>query len=181
MGRNPFIAGGKSGTGYPGLAQWGDGIALTRNRLRWFRVLRGQQGIGMLETLAALGILGFIGLAFMTALSVSFKGTEITDEQVTAENLARAQLEYIRDQDYCIPPSTPYTIPGDGTCGTYDVPPPGITPSTGYTNTLEIADYCDGQGPVGGCYDVQEIQKLTARVSRDGKLVTKVEDLKTNR
>ena len=144
-----------------------------------------QRGIGMLETLLALGVLGFVGLAFMTALSVSFKSTEITDEQVTAENLARTQLEYIRDQDYCVPPTTPYIItdPEDVGCVDYNVPP-GIIPITlpsGYTITLEIADFCDGQGPVGGCYSVQEIQKLTARVFRDGKLVTKVEDLKTNR
>ncbi len=156
---------------------------MARNWRGWFRVLRAQQGIGMLETLAALGILGFVGVSFMTALSASFKSTEITDEQVTAENLVRTQLEYIRDQDYCIPDPTPtpYIIP-PGTCGTYDVPPPGVSPPSSYTITLEIADYCDGQGPEpGGCYSVQEIQKLTARVSHDGKLVTKIEDLKTNR
>ncbi len=155
---------------------------MTGKWLKRPRLLRGGNGIGLLETMLALGVLGFIGVAFMTALSVSFKSTEISEEQVTAEDLARTQLEYIRDQDYCIPPTTPYIIPQDGGCGTYDVPPPGLTLPSGYTITLEITEYCDGQGPEpGGCYDVQEIQKLTARVFRDGGLVTEIADLKTNR
>ncbi len=155
---------------------------MTRKWLKRPRLLRGGNGIGLLETLVALGVLGFIGVAFMTALGVGFKSTQISEEQVTAENLARTQLEYIRDQGYCIPPSTPYIIPQDGGCGTYDVPPPGLTPPSPYTITFEIAEYCDGLGPEpGGCYNVEEIQKLTAMVFHDGGLVTKIEDLKTNR
>lgn len=147
-----------------------------------------QRGIGMLETLLALGVLGFVGVAFMTALGVSFKSTDINDEQVTGENLVRTQLEYIRDQDYCLPdpaptPSTPYTIPTDGGCvaagATYDVPPPGVTLPPGYTITLEIAQYCGGEPEV--CYAVAQIQKLTARVFHGGKPVAKIEDLKTYR
>ncbi len=147
------------------------------------RLLRGGNGIGLLETVVALGVLGFIGVAFMTALGVSFKSTQISEEQVMSEDLARTQLEYIRDQDYCIPPATPYVIPQDGGCGSYNVPPPGLTPPSLYTITLEIAEYCDGLGPEepGGCYNVQEIQKLTAMVFHDGGPVTKIEDLKTNR
>ncbi|MEE9201874.1 MAG: type II secretion system protein, partial [Dehalococcoidia bacterium] len=75
-----------------------------------------RSGFGLLETVLALGVLGFIGVAFATALSVSFKSTQISEEQVTGENLARTQLEYIRDQGYCFPASTPYTIPTDGGC-----------------------------------------------------------------
>jgi type II secretory pathway pseudopilin PulG len=157
---------------------------LSRKWLKRPWLLRGGNGIGLLETLVALGVLGFIGVAFMTALGVSFKSTEISEEQVIAEDLARTQLEYIRDQGYCIPGGvTPYIIPQDGACGTYDVPPPGLTPPSLYTITLEITEYCDGLGPEepGGCYDVVQFQKLTARVFHDGGLVTKIEDMKTNR
>jgi type II secretory pathway pseudopilin PulG len=154
---------------------------LSRKWLKRPRFARGGSGLGLLETVVALGVLGFIGVAFMTALSSSFKGTDITKEQVMAENLARTQLEYIRDQSYCIPPGAPYFIP-PGSCGTYEVPPTGVTLPPRYSIIVGVHEYCDGQGPEpGGCYDVQEIQNVTAAVFHDGELVTKIDDLKTNR
>ena len=122
----------------------------------------------MMEVLVALGILGFIGVAFMTALATAFRGTDITDEQVTAENLARAQLEYLREQ--------PFELDLDYTNNGY-VPPPGVTLPAGYTMTVVASQFCDG----AECRPTDEIQRITARVSRDGTVIKWLEDLKTIR
>ena len=136
-----------------------------------------QRGFTLLETLVAMGILGFVGVAFMTALFTGFTTTDMNDKLVTAENLVRAQLEYSRGQDYFVPPTVPYLIPPGNDPSAYTVPPPSVTLPFGYDVTVEVAQYCDDSG----CYLVDEMQQITARAFHDGKLVSRVSDLKTNR
>ena len=137
--------------------------------MRRLRIWRGSdRGFSMLETIIAVAILGAIGVGFMTALATTVLSTDITDEQLTAENLLRTQMEYIRDQAFV-----------DSGPGSYDayVPPAGITLPTGYTITVVAEQYCDSTQ----CYPTGEIQKITARVFRDGVIVKRLEDLKTKR
>ncbi len=141
------------------------------------RRMTAQRGFTLIESLVAMGILGFIGVAFMSALYTNFNATDITDKSVIAENLSRAQLEYISNQDYFVPPSVPYLIPPGNDTGAYSVPPPGVTPPSEYTLTLEITQYCDGSG----CYPINQIQKITAKILRQGEFVRKLSNLKTNR
>ncbi len=49
---------------------------------------RGQRGIGLMEVLVAVAILGFIGASVVAALSTNYRATRITDEKVTAASLA---------------------------------------------------------------------------------------------
>ncbi len=138
-----------------------------------------ERGLTMVETIMGLAVLGLVGAEFMTALSSSFHFTEINDEKVIAENLIRSELEYLRGQTYCEPGSTPYVIPTDGDCGTYAVPPAGITTLEGYTLTVELNTYCCDALSVP--YPIAELQQVTASVRRDGMLVSRVSDLKTKR
>lgn len=145
--------------------------------------LRGQRGLTLLEVIVGLAILGAVGVAFMSGLTGAFRAEDITQEHVKAENLARAQLEYIRYCAYYIPPSVPYTLPsGSPPCtppvsSPYTVPPPGASIPSGYSITVTVGQYCDATPT---CYDISQIQKNTVRVLRDGKGLTTVEDLKTN-
>ncbi|MBI4328977.1 MAG: type II secretion system protein [Chloroflexi bacterium] len=136
-----------------------------------------QGGFTLIETLIALGLLGFIGVAFMSSMTSSLGATDLTDVRVTGENLVRAQLEYIRRQAYFRPPTAPYLIPPENAPGAYAVPPPGITPPPGYLMTLEIAQYCDSTG----CYPLDQIELVTAKVTREGRPITHVSNLKTKR
>lgn len=56
----------------------------------------------MIEVIVAVAILGAIGVVFMNAMATSFRSTGIQDEQITAESLARTQLEIIKASDYLV-------------------------------------------------------------------------------
>jgi len=73
--------------------------------MRWlgkekFRLLRGQQGIGLIETVVALALLGLIGVAFLNGLTTTSNAVMISQERVIAESLAKSQLEDIKAQGY---------------------------------------------------------------------------------
>jgi len=61
---------------------------------------KGERGISIVEVLIALGVLGIIAATFLTALAVSGNSVIMTDEDATAESIARSQMEYIREQQY---------------------------------------------------------------------------------
>lgn len=87
--------------------------------MRWLseariRFLQGQSGISLLEVLVAIGILGFIGVAFMTSLNTAYRSVGTLDEQTQAEALARSQIEDIKDSAWLTDGQYP---------GTIDLPP----------------------------------------------------------
>ena len=129
-----------------------------------------QGGFGLLEMLVAVGILAMVGVAFMAALGTGYQSQDLTRERVTGENLARAALEKIR--------SLPYedtAIPSPYEDDLLTVPTP-----VGYSISVTTEDFC---APEPGCLPVTDfnIQKNTVTVSRGGKMVVSVEDLKARR
>ncbi len=54
----------------------------------------------MLETLAALVILGLVSVAFVQGLVVTSQGTGLHERRVIALNLAQSQVEYIKSQEF---------------------------------------------------------------------------------
>ncbi len=73
--------------------------------MRWlgkerFRFLRGQRGIGFVETLVALAILATIGVVFLNGLFTTSKIVAISQESVAVESLAKSQIEFIKSQAY---------------------------------------------------------------------------------
>ena len=129
--------------------------------MRWLRqarlrFLRGRIGISLIETVVALGILGLIGVAFLTALSTTSKSTDLYQQRVTAASLAQSQLEIVKAAPYDdIPPyygdvSSPVSVP------------------PGYNITISTV-----QQEVGK-------QEITVAVSRDGHSLLKLTTLKVN-
>lgn len=110
-----------------------------------------QRGSSLLETLIALGILGAVAGAVLSALSTGSMSTATLDEQVTVESLARTQLETIK--------SSPYDPAGDYL--PMDIPGYSIS-----VNTVIIAG------------DKQEINVI---ISREGRPLMKVTDCKVDR
>jgi hypothetical protein len=64
------------------------------------RIRQESSGFGLLEATISLGLLGIIAVSFLVAMASSYKVGALADEQVTANSLARSQMEYIEQQPY---------------------------------------------------------------------------------
>ena len=133
--------------------------------MRWLRkgiinLFRGHRGIGLLETLIAVGILGLIGTGILTAVNTSTESAGRLDEDVVATNLATAYIEAIK--------AAPY----DSTKPYYDDAVADITIPPQYNIDVDIAFSSDGDTSDGitwvDTYTDQTIQRLTVTVSREG-------------
>ena len=63
-------------------------------------MIKSEKGIGLIEVLIALAILGLVAAAFLSGLATASKALIVADERTTAESLARSQMEYVKSQDY---------------------------------------------------------------------------------
>ncbi len=117
---------------------------------------RAQTGLGLVETLVAVAVLGTSVIAFVAALSAGSIAVAEQDEDVVAQGLAQSQLEYTKSYAY------------DTEAVTY----PAIAAPEGYDITVTVS-------PVPGTD--ADIQKITATISRDGDNVLTIENYKVNR
>ncbi len=116
----------------------------------------GQGGAGLVEVLVAVAILGVTLVVFLAAMSTGSVGVATTEEQVTAENLARSQLEYTKSDTYLAAPAS------------Y----PTVTPPAGYAVSADATSIGEGDGAV---------QKITVTVTRNGETLLTVEGFKVDR
>ncbi len=58
--------------------------------------------MSLVETLVTLALVSIILSGFLAAVSVGSFGVSVVRERVTAENLARAQLEYTKNYTYTV-------------------------------------------------------------------------------
>jgi len=131
--------------------------------MRWLgkeriRLLREQRGIGFIETLVALAILGAITVAFLSGLTTASRATFIADEQTTAESLARGQMEWVKHASY-EEDATQY--------------PPASIPSGGdYVNYSVVITAEPLHDPDDG------IQKITVAIKHSDKTIIVLESYK---
>lgn len=116
-----------------------------------------ERGLGLVEVLVALALVSIAVVGFLSSLYTGARTVDILYERVTAENLARSQIEYIKSQSYLTAPASYQTLPSL---------PPGFAITT---QTSAIAGRDDN------------IQKITVTVSRNGKTLLTLEDFKVNR
>ena len=69
-------------------------------------VFADEKGTSMVELLVSVAIIAIVFTAFLSALSTANLGVALVRERVTAENLARSQLECIQGHPY-IPGAAP--------------------------------------------------------------------------
>ena len=120
--------------------------------------LRKESGFSLIEVIIAIAILGVIAVAFFSGLATASRSIYIADERATAENLARSQMEYVKEQPYLVG-------------GAYD-----IIDLSAYPDSYEIdLDVDSLAGALGG------IQKITVTVSHHGNVIVTLEDYKVNR
>ena len=58
------------------------------------------KGLGFVEVIIAVALLGLIAAAFLNGLSTSLNAVTISDEGSTYLALAQGQMEYIKSQEY---------------------------------------------------------------------------------
>lgn len=74
------------------------------------RLFKSQRGVGLVEVVIALGLLGIVSIAFLGALATASSAIVISDEQTTAESLASSELEYIKSQSYIDYSADPHAV-----------------------------------------------------------------------
>ncbi len=119
-------------------------------------VADGQEGVGLVEVLVAVAILSVTLVTFLAAISTGSISVATTEERVTAQNLARSQLEYTKGLPYLTAPASYATM----------------TPPAGYAVSAEATSIPGADS---------SIQKITVTVTRDGETLVTVEDFKVDR
>ncbi len=117
----------------------------------------GEKGASLVESLIALAILAIAVTAFLAAFSSGSLAVGRADKRVTAENLARNQLEFAKSQTYVVAPVS------------YNV----ISPLPAGYSISSDATSITGRD--------QNLQRVTVTVERDGKVLLVLEDFKLNR
>lgn len=118
--------------------------------------LREESGIGLVEALVAIAILGVGVTAFITDLSVGSVGVNIQSEEVVAQGLAQTQVEVIKNAEYD-PTGAAYTP---------------ISAPTGYAVSVNTNS---------AIYSNNNIQKITVTINHSGSDIFTIEDYKVNR
>jgi type II secretory pathway pseudopilin PulG len=62
--------------------------------------MRNEKGIGLIELLAALALLGILGVSFLGSTGTASRATLVSEHKVTAESLARSEIEFIKAAPY---------------------------------------------------------------------------------
>ena len=120
----------------------------------------GELGQTLIEAVVALAILGMVAVIFLGGLSIASKAAIISQERVTAENLAKSQMEDIKNQDYTL---------------------------SGNYSEIDIAPDLQNQGySIKWPFDCEEpfgdgLQKVTVVVSRNGEEIFEIEGYKLDR
>ncbi len=121
------------------------------------KVRNSQKGFLLIEILVGLALMGIIAAGFINGLSTTFTGVTVSQERVTAESLAKSQIEYIKIQDYI--PVAEY----DPVTKCYElIDIPADLVAAGYTVEITSLE----PHPIS---DVIELQSITVAVKRNGE------------
>ena len=131
--------------------------------MTWLKKAKGwvqdQRGVGLVESLVAVAILGVAIVGFVMALSSGAMAVREGNQQVVAQSLARTQLEYIKNYQPYDPEATTY---------------PTVDSPEGYTISVEVDAISEPATD-------DDIQKITVTISLGDEDILTVEDYKVNR
>ena len=128
-------------------------------------LFRGQKGISLIETVVALGLLAYIGVATLMAMQTNYKATGILDERVVADNLATAYLESVRQSDFA---------------DTYPDAGESITVPSEYSVAVDTYGTNDDITWVQPCAG-HTLQKIVVTVSRGGNSILSISTYRAKR
>jgi prepilin-type N-terminal cleavage/methylation domain-containing protein len=127
--------------------------------------MKGERGYTLIEILLAIGLISVFALSVPSALSGTSKATMTAKQHITAESLARSQVDYIQNQPYDSVNATPVyaVIP--------DVP-------ASYSIVTPMATRLDPRGD--GTANDDGLQKITVTVKQNDKIMFTLIDIKVN-
>jgi type II secretory pathway pseudopilin PulG len=132
-----------------------------------------ERGSTLIGQLLALALIGIALVTFVTGLSTSSLGVRVVEQRVSAENLARTQMELVKAAPYSPNPTA--------------VPYPSVSASAvqGYS-ILTTVTYWNGSTFVSsppGAGDERNLQRIRVEVSTtlQGQRAFVLEDYKGNR
>jgi type II secretory pathway pseudopilin PulG len=117
---------------------------------------QGQMGLGLVETLVAVAILGTSVAAFISGLSAGSIAVREQDRIASTQGMAQTQLEYTKSYAF---------VPGAVTYPAVAAPP-------GYSISIGVSAVPGADA---------NMQKITVTVSREGATTVTVEGYKVNR
>jgi hypothetical protein len=115
-----------------------------------------EHGISLVEAAVSVLLLGGAVLTMILTLSGGALAVQVNDEEVTAQALARSQMEYIKEYPY------------NPQAATY----PAIDAPDDYVIDIAVS-------AVSGANE--NIQKVTVTITRAGKTLFTIQDYKVNR
>jgi Tfp pilus assembly protein PilV len=124
-----------------------------------------QAGFSLIDVLLAMALIGILGVALPGTLSMANRATTTANYDMTAESLARSQMDYIQNQTYDTANSTPVyaLIP--------DIPFP-------YNIVTPMAQRLDPKGD--GIINDDGLQQITVTVKHSETVVFTLVDYKVN-
>ena len=127
--------------------------------------MKSEAGFSLIEILLALALAGIFAATVPSALSGTMRATIITNHHITAESLARSQMDYIQNQPYDSVNATPVyaLIP--------DIP-------ASYSIITPMAARLDPRGD--GTDNDDGLQEITVAVKQNDKIVFTLIDTKLN-
>ncbi len=112
-----------------------------------------ERGESLVEILVAVAIMAIVLTAFLAALSTGTLSVGVVHERVTAENIARSQLEHVKHSGF----NDHYT--------------PAAISHPGYTAVISATTI----------YTYTGLQLITVTVSHNGEPIFTIENYKVNR
>jgi len=135
---------------------------------RKIRLFQEQRGIGLMETLVALALLGLIGVVFLNGLSTSSKAVIVNQENVAAESLASSQVEKIKNHKYI---SLDDYDPTESIEGKYypKIPIPADLASQGYSIEIKAPEPIISDNTTPPALGPFELQSIEVVVKHNGQ------------
>jgi prepilin-type N-terminal cleavage/methylation domain-containing protein len=121
-----------------------------------------QRGFTLIETLIGSALLLVVGVALASGIATGYRGLALSQELVNTDNLAEAQVEYIKSQGYI--PVSDYN-PADPDYSYEIITVPVAQADLGFTVELDPPELHTEAGR--GNF---ELQTITVRVKRHGNL-----------
>ena len=127
--------------------------------------MKNQAGFSLIEVILAIGLVSIFSLSIPSALSGTSRATITTNKHITAESIARSQMDYIQNQPYDSVNATPVysLIP--------DIP-------DSYSIVTPMAARLDPRGD--GTDNDDGLQEITVTVKQNGKIIFTLIDHKLN-